>query len=107
MMHINKSRGQREQMVKRRRKIALAIGLSFLFYLTLSFFLGEMGFFRYMKLKGQKQALTAEIAELKASNEKLGHKVESLKTDPDCIEGLAREQGLVKDGEKVYQYEGE
>jgi cell division protein FtsB len=107
MMHKNKSSKQREQAIKRGRKVALVVGLSFLFYLVLSFFLGEMGFFRYMKLKGQKQALTSEIAQLKESNEKLKRKVKSLKTDPDCIEGLAREQGLVKDGEKVYQYEGE
>ena len=55
----------------------------------------------------QREALTAEISSLKESNAELASRVDALKTDPDCIERLAREQGMVKDGETVYQYEGE
>jgi cell division protein FtsB len=64
-----------------------------------------MGLFRYMKLRHQREALVAEIITLKASNEELRRRVEALKTDPESIEQLAREQGLVKEGETVYQYE--
>jgi cell division protein FtsB len=105
MPRANKSPKQRELAVKRRKKVLLAAGLSLLFYLVLSFFFGEKGFFRYMKLHRQKAALTAEISALKSSNEELRKEVDSLKTDPDSIEQLAREQGLAKDGEIIYQYE--
>ena len=105
MAKANKSPKQRELAVKRRKKVLLAAGLSLLFYLMLSFFFGEKGFFRYIKLYKQKTALTAEITQLKKSNEALIKKVDALKTDPDSIEQLAREQGLAKDGEIIYQYE--
>ena len=105
MPTANKSPKQRELAVKRRKKVLLAAGLSLLFYLMLSFFFGEKGFFRYIKLSKQKAALTAEITQLKDSNAELSRKVDALKTDPDSIEKLAREQGLAKDGEIIYQYE--
>ncbi|MGA2193461.1 MAG: septum formation initiator family protein [Nitrospirota bacterium] len=104
-MKKNKTQAPREHMASRRKRIALVLGISFLFYLALSFFLGQMGYLRYMKLRRQKDDLVSQISVLKASNSALGDKVESLKTDPDYIEQLAREQGLVKDGEIVYQYE--
>lgn len=104
-MPRNKSPKQREQSANRKRKIAVALGLSMLFYLVLNFFLGDMGLFRYMKLRHQREALVAEINSLKASNDELRLRVEELKTDPESIEQLAREQGLVKEGETVYQYE--
>lgn len=105
MPKANKSPKQRELATKRRRKVLLAAGLSLLFYLALSFFFGEKGFFRYMKLHRQQAELTAEIRQLKESNRTLIKKVDALKTDPDSIEQLAREQGLAKDGEIIYQYE--
>ena len=103
----NRTSRHREHAGRRRGQILLGLGLLFLFYLVLSFFLGEMGFFRYIKLRYQREALTAQIASLRESNTELAARVDALKTDPDCIERLAREQGMVKDGETVYQYEGE
>ena len=78
-----------------------------LFYGFLSFFLGQMGFIRYIELCHQRDHIKAEIVQLKASSRELRARVDSLRTDPDSIESLAREQGLVKDGETVYQYEDE
>ena len=101
----NRSAKQAEAARKKRRTLIVAAGALFFFYLIASFFLGEKGLFRYMKMRDEKAALTADIASLKASNDELGRKVQSLKTDPEYIESLAREQGLVKDGETVYQYE--
>ncbi len=98
---------RREQTRKRMRAAGAAVALCVLFYLFLSFFLGEMGLFRYMKLHAQRSAIKAEIAGLQQSNEELKARVEALKTDPEYIERLAREQGLIKEGETVYQYENE
>ncbi|MBI5694614.1 MAG: septum formation initiator family protein [Nitrospirae bacterium] len=75
--------------------------------LTLSLVFGEKGLLRYMKLREQRAAINAEIVALKANNVELGRTVESLKTDPEYIEKLAREQGLVKEDEIIYQYEEE
>jgi cell division protein FtsB len=98
---------RREQKRKRMRAAVVAVAVCGLFYLFLSFFLGEMGLFRYMKLRGQKAAIKAEITSIKQSNEELRARVDALKTDPEYIERLAREQGLAKEGETVYQYENE
>ena len=103
----NRSAKQAEQSRKKRRTVIAALVALFVFYLTANFFLGERGLFRYMRMKKEKTALNAEIAQLASSNEELRQRVQSLKTDPEYIESLAREQGLVKDGEIVYQYEGE
>jgi cell division protein FtsB len=103
----NRTAKQAEAVRKKKRTLFVAAGALFIFYLMASFFLGERGLFRYMKMRQEKAALTADIASLKSSNAELQKKVESLKTDPEYIESLAREQGLVKDGETVYQYEDE
>jgi cell division protein FtsB len=102
---MNKSAKQRQQTVKTRRKILRVAGLLFAFYILLSFFLGDMGLLRYIKMRHQKEDLTREIAALRSTNDELDERVKSLKTDPDYMEGLAREQGMVKDGETIYQYE--
>lgn len=105
MFSGNKSPRQKEQSIKRRKKILVAGGLLFLFYLMLSFLFGEMGLVRYAKLRNQRDSLRAEITSLNTSNTELKSRVEALKSDPECIEKLARELGLVKQGEIIYQYE--
>ncbi len=103
----NLSKQEQDAAARRRRQIALAAVACVLFYAFLSFFLGQMGFIRYIKLCRQRSGLQTEIAALKTSNQALKSQVTALRTDPLCIEKLAREQGLVKDGETVYQYEDE
>jgi cell division protein FtsB len=107
MIKRNLSSKEREFAIRRRVKIAVAAGACLLFYGFLSFFLGQMGFIRYVELCHQRDHLKAEIVQLKASSQGLRARVDSLRTDPESIEELAREQGLVKDGETVYQYEDE
>lgn len=92
---------------KKGRIVVLTLGGLFLFYLVVSFFLGEQGVLKDIKLRREKAALEQDIAEIQAKNEKLKAEVEALKTDPEHIEKLAREQGLVKKGEIIYQYEDE
>ena len=103
----NKSPKQLENAARQLRLGAYFAGSLFAFYLVASFFFGEMGLVRYMKLRDQKTQITAEISSLRASNEELRKRVQALRTDPESIELLARERGLVKEGETVYQYENE
>ena len=88
----------------RKAVVAGLIALAFI-YLSLSFLLGDKGLLRYLELRKERVALNAEIAALKDENAAIKGKVGSLRTDPDAIESLAREQGLVKHGEIIYQYE--
>ena len=105
-MPFNRTMKDRQQAAKNRRSILRVAGLMFVFYMLLSFFLGDMGLLRYVRMRGQKEALTGEIAALRSANAELEGRIRALRSDPDCIEGLAREQGMVKSGEIVYQYEG-
>jgi len=82
--------------------LALVLGL---FYLAVNFLVGDRGYLRYRKLEEERTRLKSEIESLKAQNEKLADEIERLKSDPVYIEKLARDQGLAKDGELVYQYE--
>lgn len=91
----------------RKRVVVLSIAALFFFYLLLSFLLGERGLVKDIRLRQERAALKKDVEELKQSNRELTKQVEMLKDDPEHIEGLAREQGLVKDGELVYQYEKE
>jgi len=88
-----------------KRVVLLSLAALFVFYLIASFFLGERGVVKDIKLRREKAVLEKEVEELNKSNAELTREVEMLKDDPEYIERLAREQGLVKDGALVYQYE--
>jgi len=102
---MNSRAQKREQAKKKRRTVLVSVVALALFYLMLSFFLGEKGLLRYLHLRQQEATLKADVVTLRSSNEALRQKVDALKTDPQYIEQLAREQGMVKEGETVYQYE--
>jgi len=88
-----------------KRVVVLSLAALFAFYLIVSFFLGERGVVKDVKLRRERAVLEKEVEDLNKSNADLTREVEMLKNDPEYIERLAREQGLVKDGELVYQYE--
>lgn len=90
-----------------RRAVVLSLAALFLFYLLASFLLGDRGVVKDVKLRDEKAALKEDVEGLRKSNAELTREVEMLKKDPAYIERLARDQGLVKDGELVYQYEKE
>lgn len=74
-------------------------------YLLVSFVLGEMGLVKYYRMKSQYNSLADEIAGLKQDNAKLSREVHALRTDPACIERIARDKlGLARPGEIVYYY---
>lgn len=89
----------------KRLVVLKTVGGLVLFYLFISFFLGERGVFKDIKLRQERAVLKQDMENLRVDNARLTHEIESLKTDEEHIEKLAREQGLVKKGEIIYQYE--
>jgi cell division protein FtsB len=88
---------------KKRTLIAASILLSL--YLLTSLILGEMGLVKYYRMKAQYNALTEEISTLKQDNARLVRDVRALRSDPACIERIARDKlGLARQGEIVYYY---
>ena len=89
----------------RRRTLLVAAVALVALYLLASFVFGEMGLVKYYRMQAQYRSLTADIERLKQDNEKLGREVRLLKTDPACIERIARDKlGLARPGEIVYYY---
>jgi cell division protein FtsB len=64
-----------------------------------------MGLVKYYRMKAQYNTITEEIATLKQDNARLMRDVHALKSDPACIERIARDKlGLARQGEIVYYY---
>jgi cell division protein FtsB len=64
---------------------------------------GANGMMVYAHKRAEYHSLTHEIDALKQENDRLGHNVQSLKTDPKTIEKEAREQlRYVRPGEVIY-----
>ena len=84
----------------------LAAGILLALYLLASYTQGEMGQVKNFRMKAQDNALTEEIATLRQDNASLMRDVHALKTDPACIERIARDElGLARQGEIVYYYD--
>jgi cell division protein FtsB len=58
--------------------------------------------YNYFSMRARRDALKAEIAQLKEKNDELTRKAQDLYADKDYVEKTAREQlNLAKDGETV------
>jgi cell division protein FtsB len=91
-----------------RQRIILVLGIAGALYLIIPLFLGDMGILKYFGMLKKHHHISAEIHELIEENRELQQKVEALRSDPDVIEKIAREQlGLVKEGELVYKFKTE
>ena len=105
MRKRNYMKVDRSSNTARRKKVFLGIGLLLGIYFLASFTLGEMGLVKYYRMKAQYRALIEEIAQLKQDNAKLTKDVHALRSDPACIERIARDKlGLARPGEIVYYY---
>ena len=95
--------------IRRHKKILLAVGTVIISsYLLLSFMLSDLGIIKYISMKGEYNRIRDDVSRLDAENKKLMEEVEGLKTDPDSIEALARQNlGLAKEGEIIYKFQGE
>jgi cell division protein FtsB len=65
---------------------------------------GEHGFLAMWRTQKQMTELRADIDRLTKENNKMSSQVTALKTDPETIEHIAREQmGLAKPGELIFK----
>jgi cell division protein FtsB len=105
MRKRNYMKVDRSSSAARRKKLFLGFGFLLGLYFLSSFTLGEMGLVKYYRMKAQYHALNEEISQLKQDNAKLTKDVHSLRSDPACIERIARDKlGLARPGEIVYYY---
>ena len=95
--------------IRRHKKILLSVGAVIIAsYLLLSFILSELGVIKYITMKREYNRIQSDVSRLDTENKKLMEEVDALKTDPDSIEALARENlGLAKEGEIIYKFQGE
>jgi len=105
MRKRNYMKADRSSRTARWKKLFFATVILVSLYLLASLVLGEMGLVKYYRMKAQYRDLTTDIAQLKQDNAKLLKDVRALKTDPACIERIARDKlGLARPGEIVYYY---
>ena len=100
----NKRRKQVEAHKKIRRSILFTLGILAVIYLSIALVFGEKGFLRYSKLKSNKAEIQAGIRNMERQNEEIKKQIDKLKKDPSTIEELARDQGLTKDDEIIYNF---
>lgn len=59
------------------------------------------------RLKKQNETLTERIDTISSQNEDYKNKIRDMKTDIRYVEKVIREElGMIKEGEKVYKFEG-
>lgn len=105
MSKFNYRKADQSARIARRNKLLIAAGAVVALYLLASLILGEMGVVKYYRMKAQYHALSSDIEQLKQDNAKLLKDVRALRTDPACIERMARDKlGLARPGEIVYYY---
>ena len=95
--------------IRRHRKILLAASAVIISsYLLLSFIFSELGVVKYITMKREYNRIQNDVFRLDTENKKLMEEVDALKTDPDSIEALARQNlGLAKEGEIIYRFQRE
>jgi len=65
---------------------------------------GEHGFLAMRRAQKEVEKLRQDIAQLNADNKQLSEEIQALKTDPQLIERIARqEMGLAKRGELIFK----
>ncbi len=86
-----------------RQRFWVILGLLMLYLLVHDLF-GDRGFLAMRRQQREVQKLQQEIQTLHGDNRDLAGQVQRLKTDPEYIERLAREQmGLSRPGEHVFK----
>lgn len=106
MRKRNYMKAERSSWTVRKKRMLIAASILLSLYLLTSFILGEMGFVKYYRMKAQYNTLTEEISTLKQDNARLVRDVRALRSDPACIERIARDKlGLARQGEIVYYYD--
>lgn len=84
------------------RRVVLAACSVAVISLVLGAFVGDGGVARHGQLRDELRALEAKVRGLEASNQDLSREVDALRSDPEYMETVARDElGWVKPGERV------
>ncbi len=80
------------------------LGVALLATLFVHDLFGDRGYFAMKRTQRQAEKLSQEIQKIDAENRALAEQVKSLKTDPDLIERIARdEMGYARPGELIFK----
>ncbi len=95
---------QVREFVTKRQKTLASFGICFLaIFMAYHVVTANNGIKVYFHKKSESRTLQKEVEQLRAENEQLAKRVNSLKTDPQTIEREAREQlKYTKPGEVVF-----
>jgi len=90
---------------ERKKPVRIIYWAVIVLILSVTLFFGRNSFLKATLKKHEVALLEAKVNILKAENEKLRKENHELKTNPDVIEKIAREQlGYQKNNEKVYRF---
>jgi cell division protein FtsL len=91
--------------LEKKKPIRIIYWALIIFFLLLTLFLGRNSFYQVMMKKMELTKLQKTVNQLKAENDSLRKENHELKTNPEVIEKIAREQlGYQKSGEKVIRF---
>jgi cell division protein FtsB len=86
-----------------RHKAAILASIILVAALVLNSFFGDKGLIHLMTQRDRLERLRREVEELRSMNAHLAHEITALRTNPNAIERIAREElGLVHAGEIVF-----
>ncbi len=90
---------------KRRNMVFLTVVALLSIYLTLNLLLGDNSLKKYIELKSTRDMLLAENHQFENQKEDVTNELETIKKNPQMIEGVAREYGFTKEGELIFKFD--
>ena len=104
MMRRNRTHDTVNRRTRLFGRVALLAGGVFAVTLGIAFFFGDMGVFKYLRMRDHSRQLEQELKDLEHATAELKTEIRRTQNDPVRIEELARERlGFVRPGETVYQ----
>jgi cell division protein FtsB len=104
MMRRNRTHDTVKRRTRLLGRIAMLAGGVIAVTLGVAFFFGDMGVFKYLKMRDHARQLEQELKDLERTNAEFRTEIKRTQSDPARIEELARERlGYVRPGETVYQ----
>jgi cell division protein FtsB len=104
-MTPNLSRQQIETSRIKKKKVVYWGTTFVLGYLLILILFGEVSIPHFLSMRKAYQKMQSEISELKSENGRLKIESEALRSNPEQIEKLAREElGFSKKGEIIYEF---
>jgi len=91
--------------LERKKPVRIICWTIIIVVVSIILFFGRNSFLKVFLYKNEVSTLEEKVQLLKSENDKLRRENHELKTNPEVIEKIAREQlGYQKSGEKVYRF---